>query len=147
MIFFSFVFPSPPPVYVQYPLCIPPFFPPFFTSPSLSVYLYISILQVGVKPSWWFPGLSHCWSQAPVPFVIPPNFPLPGIQPTYPESPYLVTLLLSFHVYLGKMYVWSRIKNTTVKVGWNLFALEPGLLIYPEIPGFQSNIILTKVKM
>lgn len=44
-------------------------------------------------------------SPLPIPFVIPPNFPLPGVQPAYPESPYLVTLLLSFHVYLGKMSV------------------------------------------
>jgi len=51
------------------------------------------------------------------------------------------------------MSAWAKLlcetesKTLQSRLVGNLFALEPGLLIYPEISGFQSNIILTKVKM
>ena len=94
-----------------------------------------------------FPALSHLWSQAAFqPFRFSQLIP-PRNSANPPEPPYLYwTLLLPLAVCLGRTVMWNRNKNTRNKNGWE-FVLSADLLIYPEISGFQSNIILTKVKM
>lgn len=87
-----------------------------------------------MKPILIFPSLSSQF------------FP-PGNWANPPESPYLcLTLLLLLAICLERTLVWNRNKNTKNKNGWALVLLSD-LLIYPEVSGFQGDIMLTKVKM
>lgn len=119
------------------PTCISPvptLYPSLPPSPSLSVYLYISTLQVAVKPSWWFSQHSHIAEARPqFPSLFLPIFPSLELSqptwnvPTWPPS------------FCSSMSAWAKLlceiesKTLQSRLVGNLFALEPGLLIYPEI--------------